>query len=123
MATRGTRWEASRLGNRVTDWTMDNESIPMTRTRHGGKRTPQSPEPSPSSTSDEEYEQQGEDEEEEDEDDEARLLKEVKPLHQRVIVEARHLEDAIEQFSKCPECNGRVEYCLYHNWHFHILSQ
>jgi hypothetical protein len=111
MSTRGTKREASRLSNKETDWMLDGGTAgKATRTRGGGKRRPPQSSSSSSSSSssedDDEWEYEGDNEDEEHNDeDEAQLLKEKeKPEHERVIVELKHVQDALEQFSKCPEC-------------------
>jgi hypothetical protein len=83
------------------DWNLvGSNDVTTTRTRGGGKRKQPVVESS-SSSSDGEWSE--EEEEDDEEDDEAILLKE-KPLHERVILEVKHVEQAFEKFSKCPEC-------------------
>jgi hypothetical protein len=60
-----------------------------------------------SSTSDEKWEDEEEQDDSEDERDE-RLLA-LKPSHQRVIVEVKHVEETFERFCKYPKCGEALE--------------
>jgi hypothetical protein len=102
----GTKKESWRLQSKESDWNLAVGGVASSRTRGGGKRKPpakDSSSSSSSSSSDEEWEYEG-DNEEDDEDDEAQLLKE-KPMHERVLLEVKHVELAFEKFSRCPECS------------------
>jgi hypothetical protein len=111
MATRGTTNEGSRLRSKETDWKLPGDGNTATRTRGGGKRKERPIHPPSSSSSDEEWEYEGDEEEDEDDEEEMMLLQR-KPLHQRVILEVKHVEEALVKFSKCPECGGVLHVTL-----------
>jgi hypothetical protein len=103
----GTKKEGNRLGYKEDDWNLvGGRTPPKTRTRGAGKRK-KPVMSSSSSSSDGEWEEEEEEEEEEDADDEAKMssMKMEKPMHQRVIVEVRHIEQAFEKFARCPVCD------------------
>jgi uncharacterized protein with PIN domain len=104
----GTKNEGKRLSNKESDWNLVGAGDPtISRTRGAGKRKQRPIDPPSSSSSDGEWEERESDEEEdeEDEEDEAILLKnKEKPMHERVMLEVKHIELAFEKFSKCPEC-------------------
>jgi hypothetical protein len=107
---RGTKREGSRISNAESDWHLHPGSTPVTRTRGGGKRRNVLPTLlSPMTSPDDEFVLESSSSDDEDEEDELLLSRESKPLHQRVIVKERHIETAIEAFSRCPECNGPVK--------------
>jgi hypothetical protein len=105
---RGTTKESSRLGNRE-EWSNLASGLTATRMRHGGKRK-ERPVIHSSSSSDGEWREEADEEEEEDDEDiedEAHLLRhKEKPMHKRVILEVRHVEQAFEKFCRCPECGN-----------------
>jgi hypothetical protein len=109
MAARGTKREVARLSNRENDWNLDGSGADLGRTRGGAVGHKRKAASSSSSSSDEEWKDEvgDDDEEEEDEEDEEamQLLLTEKPSHERVVLEVAHVIAAIEQFSKCPECN------------------
>jgi hypothetical protein len=110
MATCGTKHESSRLRHKESDWKLvgaGDIASNITRTRGGGKRKQPPIQSSSSSSSDDEWQEvpRGDEDDEEDEEDERHqlLLKSEKPPHQRVILEVQHVEDAFNEFCKCPE--------------------
>jgi hypothetical protein len=114
MSARGTRNEASRLNNRESGWmNLAHGAATTSRTRHAGKRKDPPPRSPSSSSSDGEWKDNGEDEEDSlDEADEMKLWRKEKPPHERVLLEVKHVEEAFENFSKCPECDGALQIVL-----------
>jgi hypothetical protein len=124
MATRGTLNETSRLTNKETDWNLVGGALTETRTRGGGGSKRKQPVESSSSSSDGEWKDDGENEDDEDAADEVMILKsKEKPLHERVILEVKHVELAFEKFSRCPECDEPLVLCCSSTQFVLLLDQ
>jgi hypothetical protein len=116
--------ETSCLTNKETDWNLVGGALTETRTRGGGGSKRKQPVESSSSSSDGEWKDDGENEDDEDAADEVMILKsKEKPLHERVILEVKHVELAFEKFSRCPECDEPLVLCCSSTQFVLLLDQ